>query len=204
MLIFLRHGRTAHNAEGRLQGHHDAPLDEAGIEQSRLVGAHLREHYDIAHVVTSSLQRTVQTAHEAGVGALASTVDDRWREMDFGSYDQQRLTDVREDLIGRWADDPEWTPAGGGESLADLHRRVGAAMVDLAAIHDRVGPERGVLVVSHATPIKSALAHAVCAGPQMILHLHIGVASVSTVRRTRGVMVLTSFNERPFRASLRR
>ena len=37
----------------------------------------------------------------------------------------------------------------------------------------------------------------------MILRLHIGLASVSTVARTNGVLVLTSFNERPFAPSLR-
>jgi broad specificity phosphatase PhoE len=84
-----------------------------------------------------------------------------------------------------------------------LHRRVGDALVDVLCEHDRVGRDQAVVVVSHATPIKSAIAHAALGGPPMILRLYIGLGSVSTVARAQGVSVLTSFNERPFAPKLR-
>ena len=203
MLIFLRHGRTAYNAEGRLQGQFDSPLDEVGWLQAEAVGAHLRENYDIARVVTSAMTRTRQTVEAAGLLLLPTTVDDRWREIDFGAYDQRRIQDVHVDLGAKWAEDPEWTPTDGAESLATLHRRIGDALVDVFSAHDLVESSQAVVVVSHATPIKSAIAHAALGGPPMILRLYIGLASVSTVARTNGVSVLTSFNERPFPAKLR-
>ena len=203
MLIFLRHGRTAYNAEGRLQGQYDSPLDEVGWAQATAVGVHIREHYDVARVITSAMTRTRQTVEAAGLLQLPTTVDDRWREIDFGAYDQRRIQDVHVNLGAKWAEDPEWTPDGGAESMATLHRRVGAALVDVLLAHDRVARDQAVLVVSHATPIKSAIAHAALGGPPMILRLHIGLASVSTVARNNGVLVLTSFNERPFAPSLR-
>ena len=203
MLIFLRHGRTAYNAEGRLQGQYDSPLDEVGWAQATAVGVHLREHYDVVRVITSALTRTRQTVEAAGLLQLPTTVDDRWREIDFGAYDQRRIQDVHVNLGAKWAEDPEWTPDGGAESMATLHRRVGDALVDVLLAHDRVAQDQAVLVVSHATPIKSAIAHAALGGPPMILRLHIGLASVSTVARNNGVLVLTSFNERPFAPSLR-
>jgi len=202
-LIFLRHGRTAYNAEGRLQGQFDSPLDEVGWLQAEAVGAHLRENYDIARVVTSAMTRTRQTVEAAGLLLLPTTVDDRWREIDFGAYDQRRIQDVHVDLGAKWAEDPEWTPTDGAESLATLHRRIGDALVDVFIAHDCVESSQAVVVVSHATPIKSAIAHAALGGPPMILRLYIGLASVSTVARTNGVSVLTSFNERPFPAKLR-
>ena len=203
MLIFLRHGRTAYNAEGRLQGQFDSPLDEVGWLQAEAVGAHLRENYDIARVVTSAMTRTRQTVEAAGLLLLPTTVDDRWREIDFGAYDQRRIQDVHVDLGAKWAEDPEWKPTDGAESLATLHRRIGDALVDVFTAHDRVESGQAVVVVSHATPIKSAIAHAALGGPPMILRLYIGLASVSTVARSNGVSVLTSFNERPFPAKLR-
>jgi broad specificity phosphatase PhoE len=203
VLIFLRHGRTAYNAEGRLQGQFDSPLDEIGWLQAEAVGVHLRENYDIARVVTSAMSRTRQTVQAAGLLFLPTTVDDRWREIDFGAYDQRRIQDIHVDLGAKWAVDPEWTPQGGAESLATLHRRIGVALVDVLAAHDRVGPGQAVVIVSHATPIKSAIAHAALGGPPMILRLHIGLGSVSTVARNGDVLLLTSFNERPFPAKLR-
>lgn len=203
MLIFLRHGRTAYNAEGRLQGQYDSPLDEVGWQQAATVGEHLRDNYRVARVITSAMTRTRQTVEAAGLLRLPTTVDDRWREIDFGEYDQRRIQDVHVDLGAKWAEDPEWTPDGGAESMAALHRRVGDALVDVLSEHDRVERDQAVVVVSHATPIKSAIAHAALGGPPMILRLHIGLGSVSTVARTGGVLVLTSFNERPFPPSLR-
>jgi broad specificity phosphatase PhoE len=203
VLIFLRHGRTAYNAEGRLQGQYDSPLDEVGWQQAEAVGVHLRENYDVVRVVTSAMTRTRQTVEAAGLLHLPTTVDDRWREIDFGAYDQRRIQDVNVDLGAKWAEDPEWTPDGGAESIATLHRRIGTALVDVLAAHDRSAPGAAIVVVSHATPIKSAIAHVALGGPPMIQRLQIGLASVSTVARNRGVSVLTSFNERPFTPALR-
>lgn len=203
MLIFLRHGRTAYNAEGRLQGQYDSPLDDIGWRQAAAVGEHLRENYDVARVITSAMTRTRQTVEAAGLLGLPTMVDDRWREIDFGEYDKRRIQDVNVNLGAKWAEDPEWMPDGGAESMGALHRRVGDALVDVLSEHDRVGREQAVVVVSHATPIKSAIAHAALGGPPMILRLHIGLASVSTVARNAGVLVLTSFNERPFPPDLR-
>ncbi|HUP74598.1 MAG TPA: histidine phosphatase family protein [Acidimicrobiales bacterium] len=203
MLIFLRHGRTAYNAEGRLQGQYDSPLDEVGWQQAKAVGLHLQENYDVARVITSAMTRTRQTVEAAGLLHLPTTVDDRWREIDFGAYDQRRIQDVHVDLGAKWAEDPEWQPDGGAESIATLHRRVESALVDVLEAHDRVASEQAIVIVSHATPIKSAIAHAALGGPPMILRLQIGLASVSTMACTNGVSVLTSFNERPFPPSLR-
>ena len=41
MILLARHGETDWNREGRWQGQSDRPLDDAGREQARLLGAHL-------------------------------------------------------------------------------------------------------------------------------------------------------------------
>ena len=128
MLIFLRHGRTAYNAEGRLQGQFDSPLDEVGWLQAEAVGVHLRENYDIARVITSAMTRTRQTVEAAGLLLLPTTVDDRWREIDFGAYDQRRIQDVNVDLGAKWAEKcrPDGAPVsrrGAPEAPRNLERR---------------------------------------------------------------------------------
>ncbi|UQX09747.1 histidine phosphatase family protein [Candidatus Mycobacterium methanotrophicum] len=88
--VFLaRHGRTALNAQGRLRGLSDPPLDEVGIvEAARLADALVPKHPTA--VICSPLQRAVATAHAIGAACGATVtvehssswwptmVPDRW------------------------------------------------------------------------------------------------------------------------------
>jgi len=83
--VFLaRHGRTALNAEGRLRGLSDPPLDEVGIaEVARLAEALARKHPTA--VICSPLQRAVATAQAIGSASGAPvTVDARLNDRDYG------------------------------------------------------------------------------------------------------------------------
>lgn len=58
--IVVRHGETAWNAQGRIQGHLDSPLNEEGLAQAILVGERLaRESIDT--ILCSDLGRVLQT-----------------------------------------------------------------------------------------------------------------------------------------------
>ena len=63
-LCIVRHGETAWNAEGRVQGQLDLPLSEIGLAQARCVAAARPEHRFSA-LYSSDLQRVVQTAQPA-------------------------------------------------------------------------------------------------------------------------------------------
>ena len=77
--------------------------------------------------------------------------------------------------------------------MSGLHRRVGEALDDLASsVRDQ-----NVVVVTHATPIKSAVAWLLGGDAHMILRLHIGLASVTAFRSTSDGPVLTDFNWSP-------
>ena len=67
MLILLRHGQTAANAQARLQGHIDLPLDEVGVEQARKCGEYLRATFGDLTVISSPLMRAQQTAGTSSV-----------------------------------------------------------------------------------------------------------------------------------------
>ena len=189
MLILLRHGRTASNAEARLQGDSDIPLDEVGRLQAEHAGAYIRDRWDIDTVLTTSLQRSRQTAVLAGFSADSLEVDDRWREISFGEFEGRKVEDVVPDLGTRWRTDIDYKPEG-GESLPSLHNRVAEACADLT----RRAADENVLVVTHATPIKSAVIWATGGAPEMILKLWVYPGSVSVLDSWGGSAVLLEFN----------
>ena len=191
VLILLRHGRTPNNAQARLQGQFDSPLDEVGEAQAIAAGRYLRERFDIDHVVTSSLTRTRDTARLAGFGGQDVVVDDRWREIDFGEYDERRSGEGIADRNDRWRADPGYTPAD-GESMSAMHDRVVGACLDLA---DAAQTEN-VLVVTHATPIKSAAVWALDGSAEMILNLWVNLATVTVLDHVADNVVLREFNSR--------
>jgi broad specificity phosphatase PhoE len=83
-----------------------------------------------------------------------------------------------------------FTPPG-GESLAALGRRVRAAL-------DEVAPravEGTVVVVTHVSPIKAALAWALGVGDEVAWRAHVTPASITRIRVSGGAPVLVGFND---------
>lgn len=187
----LRHGRTASNAEARLQGDSDIPLDEVGRLQAERAGAYIRGRWHIDTVVTTSLQRSQRTAELAGFSPDSQVIDDRWREISFGEYEGHKVNEVVPDLGSRWLADINYTPKG-GESLPSLHARVAQACTEIT---ERAAKEN-ILVVTHATPIKSAVIWATGGRPTMILKLWVYPGSVSVLDTRDGNAVLLEFNRR--------
>ena len=194
ILILLRHARTPNNAQARLQGQSDSPLDEVGCEQAAVVGRALRERWAVDRVVVSSRRRTQQTARAGGLGEMPTTIDDRWVEIDFGAYDDRRIRDVMAELATAWTDDAGYVPPG-GESMAQLHQRVGEAVAEIA----EEAVTRNILVVTHATPIKSATVWLLGGDAAMIMRLRVGLASVTAFGPVAHRLVLTDFNWCPAR-----
>ena len=192
MLILVRHGRTALNATGRLQGRIDEPLDELGLRQA---AAAARTVGGVDRVISSPLLRARQTAEEFG---LPVEVDERWIELDYGHLDGRAMSSLGSDMWDRWICDASFAPDG-GESMADMEKRVVSACEELrSTIADSV-----VVVVSHVSPIKAALGWVlgvptVDAGWRM----HLDPASVSRVHLGPRGPVLRSFNETVHLAAL--
>lgn len=186
MLILVRHGRTAVNAAGRFQGRLDAALDELGRRQAEATAA-LLTAVPIDAVVTSPLLRARQTAAVFG-GPV--TVDDRWIELDYGTWDDTPVADVTPETWQRWRSDETFTPPG-GESLQDLGLRVRDAVAELIVQAD----ERNIVVVSHVSPIKAAVAWALGGTDTLTWKLVLSTASVTRLQRRGDGAALVSFNE---------
>ena len=80
LIVLLRHGETAYNAQRRYQGKSDIPLSARG--RARLRAADFAP--DV--VVVTALCRTAQTATTVFPGARQAVEDDL-REMDFGDFE---------------------------------------------------------------------------------------------------------------------
>jgi broad specificity phosphatase PhoE len=187
VLILVRHGRTPANAAGLLQGRLDQDLDDVGRVQADAVAAHVLASGRVDAVVSSPLRRALQTAAAFG---LPIEIDDRWLELAYGEFEGTPHTDVPAEVWQRWRADAHYTPVG-GESLAALDVRVRAACADLLARAE----DEHVVVVSHVSPMKSAVAWALGVGVDISFNCHLDHASVCRIAVRNGRPVLQTFNE---------
>jgi uncharacterized phosphatase len=95
-LLLVRHGETDWNAEGRLQGHTDRPLNDYGRRQAKELADRLAAE-EIAAIYASDLARAKETAEIVGERlGLTVVVDPDLREKNWGSWEgltsEERLT----------------------------------------------------------------------------------------------------------------
>jgi broad specificity phosphatase PhoE len=184
VLVLVRHGRTAANAERRLQGRLDLPLDDVGLAQVAGLAGWLGRP---DRVISSPLLRARQTADTFGV---PYDVDDRWTELDYGALDGMPVADVGEDVWARWRVDPLYQ-AGGGESMATMNERVIPAAEELLAD----AAEQMIVVTTHVSPIKAAMAWALGVDLSVGWRCHLDQASVCRITLGPSGPVLIGFNE---------
>lgn len=191
MIFFVRHGETALNRDGRLQGRIDLDLSELGGEQvARLAGRFASG--SVARVYTSPLHRAQQTAAAIAAASGADVeVDDRLVELDYGEWDGKPLTEMRTPRGELWFADPTFAPPG-GESLVDVTARVEAFC------RDRLRPDgdERIVAVSHVSPIKAAVIWALGVDERATLKMQLGLASITTIgARPNGAPYLVAFND---------
>jgi probable phosphoglycerate mutase len=188
VIAFVRHGQTAMNRDGRLQGRLDAPLSEVGLEQAAaLAGAFA--HPAPTRVVTSPLRRAVDTAAAiAAAHSLTVEIDARLIELDYGEWDGKPMRDIPPDAWAAWHADASFKPPG-GESLAEVTARIGAFTSDV------LGDEL-VVAVSHVSPIKAAVCFALDVDERVSWRMFLDLASITRVgRRFDGASFLVAYND---------
>jgi broad specificity phosphatase PhoE len=184
VLILVRHGRTDVNRERRLLGRVDVDLDEVGRRQAEALAAHVGP---VDRIVASPLRRAQQTAAAWGVPV---DTDERFVELDYGDLDGVPLADVGSGTWAAWRADLDFAPPG-GESIAELGTRVREACDDLR----RDAAAGDVVVVSHVSPIKAAVAWALGVGDEIAWRTFVAPASVTRIGFSEGRPSLRSFND---------
>ena len=157
-LILARHGQTAWNLQGRLQGQLDSPLNETGVAQAYALAERL-SGFDFYAIYSSDLGRAMETSGIVSERTgRAVRPDERLRERNMGIL--QGLT-AGENLL-RHREEYEkflsWNPdyaVPDGESDRQMQTRVVDCMNDLARRHD----EETVVVITHGGVLFLFLKH---------------------------------------------
>jgi broad specificity phosphatase PhoE len=144
-LLLVRHGATAWNLEGRLQGATDVALSDAGVEQARALRP-LVDAWRPDAVVASPLARAADTA--SILVDRAPTLDARLVEVGLGAWEGRTSRELGDDARA-WRRG-ELVPPG-GEAPGVARGRVLAALADAAALGGVV------LVVTHGGVVRAAL-----------------------------------------------
>ncbi|HEY3065904.1 MAG TPA: MSMEG_4193 family putative phosphomutase [Methylomirabilota bacterium] len=190
LVLLVRHARTRTTGvvlPGRARGLH---LAEEGVREAEAAAQRLARLAGVAAVYASPLERARETAAPiARARRLAVRVAPGLTELDVGEWTGRSLARLRRT--------PEWRivqrhPSGfrfpGGESFAEMQARVASTVAALVARHRG----RALVAVSHADPIKAAVAHAVGAHLDLFQRIAIAPASVTAIAyRPEGPLVLT-------------
>jgi 2,3-bisphosphoglycerate-dependent phosphoglycerate mutase len=163
-LWIIRHGESTWNVLGLIQGHADGPtLTDKGRRQSVQAAAQFRRG-DVGAIYSSDLERARETAAFIGSAlGLPVATDLALRERCFGSFEGlplSALETAESGICGDQVVDAAARPEG-GESLDEVHERVGAFLEKLREQHDH----GDVILVSHGGAIRAM--RAFCTGVAM-------------------------------------
>jgi probable phosphomutase (TIGR03848 family) len=191
--LLIRHGRTSSNANGTLAGWTEGVgLDDVGRAQAADLAQRLRD-LPIRTVLSSPLQRCVETAQiVAGLlSDLTVGTDERVGECRYGAWTGGSLKELAKEPLWRTVQDQ---PSGArfpdgdvfrGESIAEMQARALQAVRETdAAVKAEHGPQALWALVSHGDVIKAILADAAGAHLDHFQRIVVGPASLSVVSYT--------------------
>lgn len=191
LLLLVRHGHSTANADAVLAGWSEGvSLTDRGREDVAGLARRIAEaKLDIARIVTSPLQRCLETSELLLPGSSAEVVEDLG-ECHYGAWTGRPIADLTGEPLWRTVQDD---PAAArfpesdryrAESLAEMSQRVVSA---IERIDEEVTAEHGEnaiwVAVSHGDPIKSVIAESIGAGLAGLQRVHVEPASVSMIRR---------------------
>lgn len=190
LILLVRHGQTPTTGKvlpGRAPGLH---LADTGRAQAEAAAERIAALPRIDAVYSSPLERAQETAQPIARGLRQRIKTDRGLlECDFGDWTGAALKDLMKK--------PEWSTVQrapstftfpNGESFTAMQSRMVGALDAIRARH----PGGAVVCVSHADPIKAAIAHAMGTHLDLFQRIVIGTCSISAIAySTNGPIVLT-------------
>jgi probable phosphomutase (TIGR03848 family) len=191
-LVLARHAVTAQTGpllSGRAPG---IDLSDKGREQAKALGERLAA-LPVAVVYASPIERTTQTAeavaqhHGLSVEPLPGVI-----EADYGDWTGGKLAELaKTDLWKTVQRAPSRARFPGGESLAEMQSRMVTALEAVVARH----PGDLVVVVSHADPIKAAIAHYTGVHLDLFQRIVVSPASVTVFELTTHGAAMVKCND---------
>lgn len=187
-IVLVRHAQTEWSLTGQHTGTTDLPLTGEGRKLTERLRRRLAgERFD--RVLSSPLRRAAETCRIAGFAEEAELRDDL-AEWDYGTYEGRTTAEIR-------TEDPGWDlwrdGAAGGESPADVARRVDRVVVDLLETCEHGGD---VLVFGHGHALTALTVRWMGLRIEHGRHLRLGTGAVSVLGWKREVRVLEVWNDR--------
>jgi probable phosphoglycerate mutase len=182
-IVLARHGETEWSRDGRHTGRTDIPLTENGRREA-LQLREVLEGRSFARVLSSPLQRALETCRLAGLGDRAEISEDLV-EWDYGEYEGITTAQIRESR-------PDWNlwrdGCPGGETAADVGRRADRVLAELE------GVEGDVAVFAHGHVLRVMAARWVALPPESGALFALNTGTLSVLGYERETRVVRRWN----------
>ncbi len=191
-ILLVRHGRTPTTGKvlpGRAKGLH---LSDEGLAQAERAAERITALKKVGAVYASPMERTKETA-----APIAKALGLRVRsnrgllEADFGAWTGRNLKDLMK--LAEWKQVQSY-PSGfrfpEGESFPEMQQRIVGALGNIVEEH----PGETVVAVSHADPIKAAVAHAMGTHLDLFQRIVVGPCSITAITYTPGGPIVLGVN----------
>ena len=182
-IVLARHGETEWSRDGRHTGRTDVPLTEEGVRQALLLRDALAE-WTFVKVLSSPMERALETCRLAGLADMAATTDDLL-EWDYGDYEGITTAEIRKTR-------PDWylwrDGCPNGEDAAAVGERADRV---IAAIEDAEGP---VALFAHGHLLRVLAARWLGLGPEAGALLALSTATLSVLGYERETRVVRRWN----------
>jgi alpha-ribazole phosphatase len=193
-LIVVRHGETFYNAQRRLTGQSDVPLNPLGEQQAAALGECLAtEHLDA--IITSDLDRTRVTARAIAYNhGLHLQEDSDLRELAFGDWEGYTFEDVLAkdaNRVAQWRADPSIYAPPGGETIVQVRDRCARALKRWQTEY----PKSIVVWVTHGGLIGVLLCHVLDIDLKRRWQFRHDNASISEMRLSGDGAIIVRLNE---------
>jgi alpha-ribazole phosphatase/probable phosphoglycerate mutase len=177
VLDLMRHGEAVGGRKYR--GQIDDPLSEKGWAQMQ---AAVGDAAPWTQIVSSPLLRCREFAEAlAKRHGLPLALDDRLREVGFGSWEGKSAAEIEQEAPGtlaRFKADPVRARPEGAEPLAEFQARVAAGLDAVVSQYQ----DQHILVVGHAGVLRMALAWALHIPLQHAYRIEVASASMTRLR----------------------
>lgn len=158
-LIITRHGQSVANAERRFAGHSDFDLSELGKLQAELAADYICKNFKIDVIYSSDLLRAYNTALPTAKRLHLTVIPcTELREIYAGEWEGHTTDDLELKYptdFGIWKNDYARSRCTGGESTADVYRRIIPFVKAVAEKHDG----QTVMLSTHATVVRAIQAY---------------------------------------------
>lgn len=192
VVLLVRHGQTPTTGKvlpGRAAGLH---LADSGREQAARAAQRIAELTKVDAIYASPLERARETAAPIGAArGLKVQIDKGLLECDFGDWTGAELKALMKL--------PEWNTVQrapstfrfpNGESFTEMQTRMVSTLDRLRTRH----PGGTIVCVSHADPIKAAVAHAMGSHIDLFQRIVISTCSISAIAYGFGAPVVLTVN----------